>query len=324
MVVTRSSHVPSTTFHVRRTTNVVTELVLKGDDGSVYVLENPRLPDDWYTHHYDNDNMVLYFTIPDDLTTAKVSGGSGSSGTTSLGGGLVVAGTGALATTAVSDGALAVLASNPAGLAVIGSTVTGLSIYAGVENTRWLIKKVEMALTKRSSTEMTKPGNPGDDQPADPMHTMLVNYEVAKAGDLRTRFVFAFYIQMPTYEVLSPLGMARIKARIAFIEAISPLQISVLGEDYWDYANATITRMVDYGMSPPKTISVAYSECWPAAFSWSLGALQEIHVDSVSGGTLRWKTNTFFGWSDDIDETNFDCLREYRDISPSDTLYTSY
>ena len=53
-----------------------TKLVLKGDDGVPYVLENPRLPDDWYTHHYDNDNMALYFTVPDDLSTAKISGGS--------------------------------------------------------------------------------------------------------------------------------------------------------------------------------------------------------------------------------------------------------
>jgi hypothetical protein len=40
-----------------------TKLVLKGDDDSLYVLENPRLPDDWYTHHYDNNNLILYFTV---------------------------------------------------------------------------------------------------------------------------------------------------------------------------------------------------------------------------------------------------------------------
>ena len=298
-----------------------TKLLLKGQDGSLYVFENPRLPDDWYTHHYDNDNMVLYFTVPDDLSSARVSGGTGTSGTTELGGGLVVASAGALATTAVSDGALAVLASNPAGLAVIGSTVTGLSIYAGVENTRWLVKKIEMALAKRSTTEMTKPGNSGDDQPADPSHLVFVAYEVARAGDLRTRYIVGTYVRMTAYEAVSPAGVERIKRYIGVLELISPLQVTIQGEQYWEYGNATITRMIDYASTPPP-LTVAYSVCEP--WGWSLGALGDLHVDSVSSGTLRWKTNTYFGYDQSIDETDFNCSREYKQIEPYGDYYVRY
>ena len=74
-----------------------TTLILKDDDGAEYLLMNPRLPDDWFTTHYDNDNMVLYFTVPDDLSTAKISSGS-SDRTADLGGGLIVATSSALGT----------------------------------------------------------------------------------------------------------------------------------------------------------------------------------------------------------------------------------
>ncbi|MBV8819864.1 MAG: VCBS repeat-containing protein, partial [Acidobacteriaceae bacterium] len=49
------------------------KLLLKDDGGSVYMLEDPHLPDDWYFHHYDNDNLVLYFSVPEDLNTVKIS-----------------------------------------------------------------------------------------------------------------------------------------------------------------------------------------------------------------------------------------------------------
>ena len=134
------------------------------------MLENPRLPDDWDSHHYDNDNLVLYFTVPDDITTAMISGTADNHGTTELGTGLVVAGSGALATTAVSEGGLAALLSNPvSAIATLGATATGLSIYVGVENSIWLYKKITMALSKTtpSPVDMTRPGHSTDDEPRD-------------------------------------------------------------------------------------------------------------------------------------------------------------
>jgi hypothetical protein len=82
----------------------------------------------------------------------------------------------------VSDTALATLLSNPvSAIATLGATATGLSIYAGVENSIWLYKKVTMALSKPDGTptSIDKPGQPGDDEEKDPLEMWLVSYVVS-------------------------------------------------------------------------------------------------------------------------------------------------
>ncbi len=303
-----------------------TKLVLKGDDDSLYVLENPRLPDDWYSSHYDNDNLVLYFDVPDDLTTAKISGGS-SSGTTELGAGLVVAGSGALATTAVSEGALSALLSNPVtAIATLGATATGLSIYTGVENSIWLYKKVTMALSKPDTgpTDITKPGQSADDQKLDPKHLIFFTYELGNPASSRNRFVYASQLLLPYSEAFSP--EEQVRSRVAFIEGLSVLQVSVLGEDYWSYSNAVVTRISDLGSSEtaPSSFNVSFFIC--QSLGWNMAPLANVHTETVYDGmVLSWKLNAYFGWDPpwNLTADNFHCDRESQDIQ-LDRLLTAF
>ncbi len=292
------------------------KLALKDADGSIYVLENPRLPDDWYSTHYDNDNLVLYFDVPDDLTTAKISDGS-SSGATELGAGLVVAGSGALATTAVSEGALSALLSNPvSAIATIGATATGLSIYAGVENSIWLYKKVTMALSKPDTgpTDITKPGQSADDQTHDPKRLILFSYELGKPNDSRNRFIYASTLELPYSDVIFIEEQARF--RVASLEGLSTLQVSLLGEDYWPYSNAIITDVVDVGSvdQHPSSINFRYFIC--QSNGWNMAPLANVHTERLSSGLLSWKVNAYFGWSPpwDLTPDNFHCDQESQDI----------
>ncbi len=301
------------------------KLVLKGADESLYVLENPRLPDDWDSTHYDNDNLVLYFDVPDDLTTAKISGGS-SPGTDELGAGLVVAGSGALATTAVSEGALSALLSNPVtAIATLGATATGLSIYTGVENSIWLYKKVTMALSKPDTgpTDITKPGQSADDQQQDPKHLIFFTYELGKPTDSRNRFIYASKFELPYNQAGNMVQQAR--SQTAFIEGLSTLQVSVLGEDYWTYSNATITRILDLGAvdSAPLSMNVSYFICQSAG--WNMAPLSVVHTETLGSGVLSWKLNAYFGWDPpwDLSADNFFCDRQSSEIK-IDNLLTAY
>jgi hypothetical protein len=272
-----------------------TKLVLKGDGDSLYVLENPRLPDDWYTHAYDNDNLILNFTVPDDLTTAKISGRTGS-GTAAFGTGLVIAGSGALATTAVSEGGLAALLSNPvSAIAMLGETATGLSIYAGVENSIWLYKKITMALEKTTptSTEIIKPGQSADDQQQDPRRTILFTYELGKPGNERNRYVFESLMTVSSH---APDIKEQVRQRIAFLEALSPLQVSFTDEPYWDYSNAIVTRLRDAGPEghAPTSVYVSYYIC--QSVGWNMSPWPDVHSDFGDLDTLTWKLNNYFGW----------------------------
>ena len=303
-----------------------TKLVLKGDDDSLYVLENPRLPDDWLTQPYSNDNLVLYFTVPDDVTTAKISDGK-SSGTTELGAGLVVAGSGALATTAVSEGGLAALLSNPVtAIATLGATATGLSIYAGVENSIWLYQKVTMSLAKTtpSPTDLTKPGQSADDQAKDPSHLIFFTYELAKPADLRDRFVYASTILLPSYQIAD--AERQVRSMIAFIEDLSSLQISIFGETYWSYSNATITSITDLGPegTTPSSMQVSYYVC--LSDGWDMSPLDNVHTEIADGDVLSWKTNAYFGWDPPrpLTSADFLCFPDRKTISLVNSQLTAY
>jgi hypothetical protein len=115
--------------------------------------------------------------------------------------------------------------------------------------------------------------------------------------------------------------MQMVKLKIAFLEGISILNVSVLGEDYWTYGNAVITDIRDYGATVPELVAVAVSECVPR---WFPSALSPLHVSDPSSGTLGWKTNLFYGWSYDLTESDFQCVREFRQISPSSAQIVSY
>lgn len=161
-----------------------TKYLIKGGDGSIYMLENPRLPDDWYTHSYSNEDMVLYFTVPDDLSKARLTAPSDMAMTPNLPEsfghpqfplgppGLIVAGSGALATTGISDAALSFLHASPAAPLVLvgagGLAVTGGSIYLGVQNTTWAYEKIAVVLGKSipsPTPDFNRPGKPADNQP---------------------------------------------------------------------------------------------------------------------------------------------------------------
>jgi hypothetical protein len=155
-----------------------TTLILKDDAGDQYLLMNPRLPDDWYTHHYDNDSMVLYFTVPDDLSAAKISGSSDRRA--DFGTGLVVATSSALGTFDYTTLALeALLAAPPqVKLAVIGAAFEGVSIYVGTQTSTWLIKTIK-ASSATHTIPTSIPGQAADNQtkdPTDPLALYHVTY----------------------------------------------------------------------------------------------------------------------------------------------------
>jgi hypothetical protein len=221
---------------------------------------------------------------------------------------------------------LAALLSNPvSAIATIGATATGLSIYVGVENSIWLYKKVTMALSKPdpSPTGLEKPGQSADDQARDPEHAIFFTYEIAKAGDIRSRFVYASTVAVSSYEALHPDD--KIKGMIAFLEQLSPLQIGIWGDDYWQYSNAVVLRILDLGpvSSMPQQVPVAFYDC--LSWGWNMSPLKDVRAESLSNGTLSWKLNVYFGWNPTraLFDSDFDCERQERTINTS-ALVTGY
>ncbi|HEX6834075.1 MAG TPA: VCBS repeat-containing protein [Rudaea sp.] len=201
------------------------KFVLKGSDGSLYALDSPRLPDDWYTHHYDNDDATLYFTVPEDLTPYSLTTTHPIAGLPSAAliaknnprnspaaGALVPFVQQALATSALSSEALAVITKLPpvAQMAIVGVTATGLSIYQGVENSIWLYKKIDV-LTKHGGTGVDKPGKPGDDQPKPPQYIYTVS----------------FVTQPPQLTELGPLDYVVVRAGSEYEADIKAEQIAI-------------------------------------------------------------------------------------------------
>lgn len=155
--------------------------LLKSDDGTTYAIGPPRLPDDWYTHSYNNNDVILYFPVPEDLTpyklTAPISETAelppGSEADTSL----VLRATTAIATTTIGQKALAVLRAHPeVALAAVGVGTTGLSIYYGSKNLVWAKEEIKTLVKGTAPTGITKPGHSADSQPEDSRNVYAVMF----------------------------------------------------------------------------------------------------------------------------------------------------
>lgn len=193
--------------------------LLKGDDGTTYAIGPPRLPDDWYTHPYNNDDVVLYFFVPEDMTpyklTAPISDTGESPPTTADTTAIVLRAATAVVPTAIGQKALAVLRANPTvALATVGVGTTGLSIYYGSKNLIWAKEKIT-ALTKGTApTGITKPGQAADNQP----------------DDSRNVYVIPFVSQPPSASFggsLGPVDAVVVRARSA-IEGLALARSAVI------------------------------------------------------------------------------------------------
>lgn len=151
--------------------------LFKTKDGSLYALNNPRLPDELYTTHFDNTHGRLLFQVPENLDPYKLSSTSATDGPETGASSsdktdnpvvpvaIEIAGAGA--------GTLAVYEAYTTGSLVAyglgGASLGTLAVYG----TNWALTQISSKITAMTvhnpgATGVDKPGNSADEQPNDP------------------------------------------------------------------------------------------------------------------------------------------------------------